>query len=86
MRSLRLQQANLQNSQEQNLIEYVDEHRACRQILIEDKSMRLAQKLGTKWFNKGEKSLRYFMLLRNRSLPDNFELLQDEAGVIVTAP
>ena len=68
MRSLRLQQANLQNSQEQNLIEYVDEHRACKQILIEDKSMR------------------YFMLLRNRSLPDNFELLQDEAGVIVTAP
>ena len=80
----KLSRGSLEN--ENNLINYVEELRAKKQVLIEEKGARLAAKLGTKWFNEGEKSTRYFMRLLNRAMPDNFEVLQDEAGEIVTAP
>ena len=74
------------NGGEQDLIDYVEELRARKQVLIEERGARLAEKLGTKWFNEGEKSSRYFMRLLNRALPDNFELLQGENGEIITEP
>ena len=71
---------------EENLIEYVEELRAKKQVMIEEKGARLAAKLGTKWFNEGEKSNRYFLRLLNRATPDDFEILQNENGEIVTTP
>ena len=73
-------------NQEQNLIDYVEELRAKKQVIIEEKGARLAERLGTKWFNEGEKSSRYFLRLLNRSLPDNFELLQGVNGEIISDP
>ena len=39
-----------------NLIEYVEELRTRKMVLVEEKGARLAEKLGTKWYNEGEKS------------------------------
>ena len=46
----------------------------------------LAEKLGTKWFNEGEKSSKYFMRLLNRVAPDSFEVLEGTDGTEVTDP
>ena len=75
-----------QGNREGDLIDYIEELRARKQTMVDEKGARLAEKLGTKWFNEGEKSSKYFMRLLNRSLPDNFELLQGEDGEIVTEP
>ena len=69
-----------------SLLDHVEDLRARKQILIEEKGARLAEKLGTKWFNEGEKSSRYFLRLLNRTLPDNFEVIQNEMGEIVNDP
>ena len=69
-----------------DLIEHVEELRLRKQVLIEQKGARLAEKLGTKWYNEGEKSSRYFMRLLNRALPDNFEVIQDDNGEIKNDP
>ena len=69
-----------------NLIEYVEELRTRKMVLVEEKGARLAEKLGTKWFNEGEKSTRYFMRLLNRALPDNFETLQTDEGEVENDP
>ena len=69
-----------------DLIDYVEELRARKQAFIEERGARLAERLGTKWFNEGEKSSRYFLRLLNRTLPDNFEILQGEDGEIISDP
>ena len=69
-----------------NLIDYVEELRVRKQVIIEERGTRLAEKLGTKWYNEGEKSTRYFMSLLNRSLPDRFELIQGEDNVVISDP
>ena len=53
--------ANGRTRNKDNLIEYVEELRAKKSTLVEEKGKRLADKLGTKWYNEGEKSTRYFM-------------------------
>ena len=66
------------------LIDYIEELRIRKSILIEKKGTRLAEKLGTKWYNEGEKSTRYFMRILNRSMPDNFKLIHGEDGTVYT--
>ena len=70
----------------QGLIDHVEELRVRKQALIEIKGARLAERLGTKWFNEGEKSTKYFLRLLNRALPDNFEAVQGEDGTIINDP
>ena len=66
------------------LIEHIEDLRARKATLIEEKGARLAEKLGTKWYNEGEKSSRYFMRLLNRTSPDKFEGILKEDGNLVT--
>ena len=54
------------------LIDYVEELRARKEALIEVKGKRLAEKLGSKWYNEGEKSTKYFLRLLQRHTPDKF--------------
>ena len=49
--------------------------------LIEIKGEKLADKLGSKWYNEGEKSTRYFLNLLKRKAPDNFQILTNGSGV-----
>ena len=68
------------------LIQYIEELRLKKSMLIEQKGERLAEKLGTKWYNEGEKSTRYFMRILNRAMPDNFKLILGEDGQPITEP
>ena len=63
-----------------SLIEHIEELRAKKDVLIDRKGKRLAEKLGTKWYNEGEKSTRYFLQLLNRPAPDKFESIIKENG------
>ena len=63
-----------------NLITRIEELRNEKARLIEKKGERLAEKLGTKWYNEGEKSTKYFLRLLNRSMPDEVKLLKGENG------
>ena len=65
------------------LLDYVEELRARKEILIEVKGERLAEKLGSKWYNEGEKSTRYFMRLLNRKSPDKFGELINAQNVVI---
>ena len=65
-----------------DLLEHTESLRARKSELINEKGERLAHKLGTKWYNEGEKSTRYFLRLLNRSLPDDFQSLIGVAGDI----
>ena len=49
-------------------------------MLVEEKGSRLAEKLGTKWYNEGEKSTRYFLRLLNRATLDDFAALESDGG------
>ena len=61
------------------LINYVEELRAKKDVIIEKKGERLAEKIGSKWYNEGEKSTRYFLRLLNRRTPDKFgELINSQ--------
>ena len=62
------------------LIEYVEQLRAQKAVLIEEKGVRLAQRLGTQWYNEGEKSTRYFLRILNRGIVDDFQKVTDEEG------
>jgi len=66
------------------LVEYIEDIRIRKAILIEEKGTRLAEKLGTKWYNEGEKSNRYFMRLLKRSMPDDFAAITTDDGTIIT--
>ena len=74
---------NLTEDRKNRLLDYVEELRIRKNVLIEQKGARLADRLGTKWYNEGEKSTRYFMRLLNRSNPDVFQKIQLDNGDIV---
>ena len=64
----------------EELVEYIEELRDRKASLIESKGERLAEKLGTKWYNEGEKSTRYFLNLLKRKAPDALQVLTDREG------
>ena len=66
------------------IINYVEELRAKKATLIENKGRRLAERLGTKWYNEGEKSTKYFLRILKRTLPNNFDELISENGELIT--
>lgn len=68
------------------LLEYVEELRARKEAIVDVKGRRLAERLGTKWYNEGEKSTRYFLRLLNRRNPDTFVELSSGDGVKITDP
>ena len=63
-----------------NLIDHVEHLRNRKQELVNLKGERLATRLGTKWYNEGEKSTRYFLRLLNRAIPDDFKSITSSAG------
>ena len=68
------------NEEKEELIEYIEELREKKAQLVEEKGRRLAEKLGTKWYNEGEKSTRYFLNLLKRPAPDLFKTIIDNDG------
>ena len=66
-----------------DLLNHVEELRVKKQILIERKGQRLAERLGSKWYEEGEKSTRYFLRLLNRGLPDDFKSIEKDNGVVI---
>ena len=79
-----LSKVTLEGERRVRLIEQVEELRARKSLLIEEKGKRLAEKLGTKWYNEGEKSTKYFMRLLQRASPDDFKKLELENGIIIS--
>jgi hypothetical protein len=69
-----------------NLATYVEELRDQKSKLIEEKGERLAEKLGTKWYNEGEKSTKYFLRLLNRQMPDSITILKNDQGLEIKDP
>ena len=67
----------------EGLIDYIEELRGKKAILVDKKGKRLAERLGTKWYNEGEKSTRYFLRLLNRATPDDFVELEKDTGEVV---
>ena len=67
---------------EGSLIEHVESLRRRKELLIEEKGERLAEKLGTKWYNEGEKSTKYFLRLLQRNMPDDFTVIAGVDGDI----
>ena len=66
-----------------NLIDFIEELRGQKQALIDEKERKLAEKLGTKWYNEGEKSARYFLRIFSRSMPDKFtSLIRDDGSIV----
>ena len=63
-----------------NLIDYIEELRSRKAVLVDEKGKKLADRLGTKWYNEGEKSTRYFFRLLNKPLPDKFTILEGDNG------
>ena len=74
----------LSTESKNNLLSYIEELRAKKSVLIERKGKRLAEKLGTKWYNEGEKSTRYFLRLLKRTMPDDFKKIEKPDGTLVT--
>ena len=68
-----------------SLIDYVEELRSRKAALVEEKGERLAEKLGTKWYNEGEKSTKYFLRLLNRASPDDFVSVEKSNGEKATS-
>ena len=66
------------------LIEHIEDLRNRKSILVERKGKRLAERLGTKWYNEGEKSNKYFMRLLNRANPDHFKKIERAPGEVLT--
>ena len=69
--------------EKENLINYIEDLRQQKDELIEKKGKKLAERLGTKWYNEGEKSNRYFLRLLRRSTPDSFNILEDDNGGLI---
>ena len=65
-----------------NLIQHIEQLRNRKQELVSLKGERLASRLGTKWYNEGEKSTKYFLRLLNRATPDDFKSIATDAGEI----
>ena len=79
----KLETSDLSEREKADLIEYIEELRIDKASEIEKKGERLAEKLGTKWYNEGEKSTRYFMRLLNRPMPDKFKELENANGELI---
>ena len=47
------------------------------------KGQRLAERLGTKWYNKGEKSAKNYLCLLNRGIPKEFRSIQKDSGELI---
>ena len=76
--------AGCQNEGEkEELIEYIEELRNRKSVLIDEKGERLAEKLGSKWYNEGEKSNKYFLNILNRRAPDSFKVIINNEGTEV---
>ena len=75
-----LEGPNLRVNQVREVIEHIEDLRTQKAILVENKGKRLAERLGTKWYNEGEKSTKYFLGLLRRPSPDNFVTITDEVG------
>ena len=73
------------NEEKLDLIDYIEELRGRKQLLIDKKGERLAQKLKSKWYNEGEKSTRYFLRLLNRQTPDDMNSLVNSNGEEITS-
>ena len=69
-------------SQEDKLeaLERIENLRNKKLEIVEEKGSRLAEKLGTKWYNEGEKSTKYFYRILNRAMPDKINTLEGERG------
>ena len=78
-----LESSNLGVRQTKEVIEHIEELRTQKAIHVENKGKRLAEKLGSKWYNEGEKSTKYFLSLLRRSSPDNFVKLNLESGATI---
>ena len=78
-----LSKEGLSDGGKERLLDYIEELRTRKSIIIEEKGARLAERLGTKWYNEGEKSTRYFMRLLNRSNPDEFKSIIKDNGDVV---
>ena len=78
-----LEKDNVTEHQKAELVELVEDLRIQKEVLVEEKGQRLAEKLGTKWYNEGEKSTRYFLRILRRSSPDRFKELTGENGDIL---
>ena len=76
---------NPSDGDKEEIIEYIEELRDRKSLLVEKKGERLAEKLGTKWYNEGEKSTRYFLNLLKRKAPDSFQGLTDSFGKELTS-
>ena len=68
----------------ENLIEFIEDLRNRKNHLIDLKGERLAEKLGTQWYNEGEKSTKYFLRILHRNMPDDFKELVTSDGDIVS--
>ena len=68
------------------LLEYIEELRVRKSLLVDEKGQRLAEKLGTKWYNEGEKSTRYFLRLLNRTSPDTIKIIEGNDGQEKSTP
>ena len=81
-----LAKVTISGARREQLIEQVEELRARKAVLIERKGERLAEKLGTKWYNEGEKSTKYFLRLLKRPNPDDFVEIEGENGEKIKDP
>ena len=73
---------NLDNSNG-HLLLYIEELRAKKSLIVEERGQRLAERFGSKWYNEGEKSTRYFMRLLNRANPDKFVKIENSEGELI---
>ena len=76
----KLSSGDLVGNRKESLIDYVEQLRTKKETLISTKGERLAERLGTKWYNEGEKSTRYFLRLLNRATPDDFKSIAGANG------
>ena len=75
-----LERGELNLAQRVEVINHVEELRARKAIMVENKGKRLAERLGTKWFNEGEKSTEYFLRILQRNVTNSFEEVVDDEG------
>ena len=78
--------ANEDTRNRAEIILHIEELRSQKEIMIDKKGQRLADKLGTKWYQEGEKSTRYFLRIMNRTCPDNFKELTLREGETTSDP
>ena len=81
-----LEKPDLSENRTNDLIRLIEDLRIRKSALIEEKGKRLAERLGSKWYNEGEKSTKYFMRILNRPTPDDFKTILKDDGSEVTDP